>query len=83
MDLRLLIPILSIVGSFVVILTWMNHRHEREKARLGRGAEQNGLAEENARLRATVARLEQRMAVLEQIATDPAERTAREIERLR
>jgi hypothetical protein len=41
------------------------------------------LATENAGLRNKVERLEQRLAVLERIATDPAERTAREIEQLR
>jgi hypothetical protein len=41
------------------------------------------LAEENAGLKADVTRLEDRIAVLERIATDPAERTSREIERLR
>jgi len=34
-------------------------------------------------VRLTVRRLEERTAVLERIATDPAERTAREIEQLR
>ncbi|WP_188055538.1 MULTISPECIES: hypothetical protein [unclassified Sphingosinithalassobacter] len=41
------------------------------------------LAQENERLTGQVSRLEERIAVLERIATDPAERTAREIERLR
>ncbi len=41
------------------------------------------LTGENEALKRTVARLEQRMAVLEEIATDPAQRTAREIENLR
>ena len=41
------------------------------------------LAEENAGLKAQVSRLEDRIAVLERIATDPAERTSREIEQLR
>jgi hypothetical protein len=41
------------------------------------------LTEENDRLRGQVGRLEERLAVLERIATDPAERTAREIEHLR
>jgi hypothetical protein len=41
------------------------------------------LTDENDALRGQVARLEERMAVLERIATDPAERTAREIENLR
>ena len=35
------------------------------------------------RLKGQVGRLEERIAVLERIATDPAERTAREIEQLR
>lgn len=41
------------------------------------------LSAENARLTAQISRLEERIAVLERIATDPAERTAREIEALR
>lgn len=39
--------------------------------------------EENERLRSLVTRLQDRVASLETIATDPAERTAREIEALR
>lgn len=41
------------------------------------------LSAENSALKGQVGRLEERIAVLERIATDPAERTAREIERLR
>ena len=41
------------------------------------------LSGENERLTGQISRLEERIAVLERIATDPAERTAREIERLR
>ena len=41
------------------------------------------VAEENAQLKAQVSRLEDRIAVLERIATDPAERTSRDIENLR
>ncbi|SFP75372.1 hypothetical protein [Sphingomonas rubra] len=41
------------------------------------------LTGENERLAGQVGRLEERIAVLERIATDPAERTAREIEALR
>ncbi len=41
------------------------------------------LSNENERLNGQITRLEERIAVLERIATDPAERTAREIERLR
>ena len=41
------------------------------------------LSNENAHLKGQVSRLEERLAVLERIATDPAERTAREIDSLR
>jgi hypothetical protein len=41
------------------------------------------LTDENAGLKGQVSRLEERIAVLERIATDPAVRTAREIEQLR
>ena len=41
------------------------------------------LTNENDKLTGQVSRLEERIAVLERIATDPAERTAREIEALR
>jgi len=41
------------------------------------------LTTENGQLKGQVSRLEERIAVLERIATDPAERTAREIEQLR
>lgn len=41
------------------------------------------LTDENARLTGQIGRLEERIAVLERIATDPATRTAREIEELR
>ena len=41
------------------------------------------LTNENDGLKGQVSRLEERIAVLERIATDPAERTAREIDQLR
>jgi hypothetical protein len=41
------------------------------------------LTNENGRLQGQVERLEERIAVLERIATDPATRTAREIDELR
>lgn len=41
------------------------------------------LTSENERLNGQVSRLEDRIAVLERIATDPAERTARAIDALR
>lgn len=41
------------------------------------------LAGENEKLRGQLLRLEERISVLERIATDPAERTARDIDALR
>ncbi|KQU62314.1 hypothetical protein ASG67_04265 [Sphingomonas sp. Leaf339] len=41
------------------------------------------LVNENEKLVGKVSRLEERIAVLERIATDPAERTARDIDALR
>lgn len=41
------------------------------------------LSDENAGLKTQVGRLEERIAVLERIAVDPAEHTAREIDQLR
>jgi cell division protein FtsB len=41
------------------------------------------LSSENERLKSQLDRLEERLSVLERIATDPAERTARQIEELR
>lgn len=41
------------------------------------------VGEETAQLRGLMAKMQDRLAVLETIATDPAERTAREIENLR
>ena len=41
------------------------------------------LSSENERLTGQVSRLEERIAILERIATDPAERTARAIDALR
>jgi hypothetical protein len=41
------------------------------------------LSSENERLTGQISRLEERIAVLERIATDPAERVAREIDSLR
>ena len=90
MDLGELIPIVAIASSAWVIVVLARLRHGRGAARAaGTGtsvadAEDNArLAHENEKLRLTITRLEERMAVLERIATDPAERTAREIEELR
>ena len=54
----------------------------RRPGRAARPAEVPGEAEETRRLR-EIEELHQRLAVLERIATDPAERTARAIDELR
>jgi hypothetical protein len=76
-----------------VLTTWIRARHgypiENEwsgtasKGDLAADRKIELLATENGALKATIGRLEERIAVLERIATDPAERTAREIEKLR
>ena len=89
MDFGDLIPIAAILASAGVIVNVLKFRHERQMrdapaaTDLTTVRENAQLAHENEGLRLTVARLEERIAVLERIATDPAERTAREIEQLR
>lgn len=84
MNFATFIPIIAIIAGAAIILTWMNHRHEQRLRELDRGrSDDKPLEADNARLRETVAELRDRINVLERIATDPAERTAREIEELR
>ena len=59
--------------------TGMTHRDDGPQA----GRQIELLTSENGQLKSQIGRLEERIAVLERIATDPAERTAREIENLR
>ena len=89
MNLGVLIPIVAILATAGVITQYLRYLQSRHAAAAAAasaaaGAHENAqLARENESLKRTVERLEQRMAVLEAIATDPAERTAREIEQLR
>ena len=84
------------VAAFVIVLTaivcftflvasWMRLRARERGAAdaLGATREVELLSAENSNLKGQVGRLEERLAVLERIATDPSERTAREIEQLR
>ena len=94
-DFGALIPIVAIIASAWVTVTFLHYRHGSARRRAARSPfcldagtseeprENARLQYENERLRSTVERLEDRIAVLERIATDPAERTAREIESLR
>ena len=89
----LIIILTSICVVGLLINNWMRMKHgiptDEELAvmavRGGPEAERqiHLLTDQNAALRDQVGRLEERIAVLERIATDPAERTAREIEQLR
>ena len=96
MEWGILIPVAAIIGGPIawVATTWIRAHHgypvETEKGellhrhgRLDDGRERQLLIAENERLSGQVSRLEDRIAVLERIATDPAERTARAIDALR
>jgi hypothetical protein len=91
MNFGILIPIVSILATAWMVVTIVRYRHGDKSARDRQSgptsvadAQDNArLAHENETYRLTIKRLEERMAVLERIATDPAERTAREIEQLR
>ncbi len=90
MDLGELIPIIAIMSTAWVIVSIIHYKQGRRlPCPTGRaGGDEDGrenarLAHENEVLRRTIERLEERTAVLERIATDPAERTAREIDALR
>ena len=65
---------------------WRSRRERRDggaNGTLDDGRKVQLLTSENERLHGQVGRLEDRIAVLERIVTDPAERTAREIDALR
>jgi hypothetical protein len=81
-----------VLGSAISTFGWLANNWIR--ARHGYPIEDNpdeapskrrmdAICTENSDLKGQVTKLEQRLAVLERIATDPAERTAREIENLR
>lgn len=96
-DLALLIPIAAItIGPIAWAFnnwnrarhgfepeTWGSRKRRRRDETLDDGRKVELLTSENARLHGQVSRLEERIAVMERIVTDPAERTAREIDALR
>jgi hypothetical protein len=84
------------VAAFIIVMTgmvltasllfaWMRNRAQAKIAGGGLEARRQVelLSSENAGLKGQVGRLEERIAVLERIATDPAQRTAAAIEDLR
>ncbi|MDB5678068.1 hypothetical protein [Sphingomonas bacterium] len=90
-ELGILIPIAAVtIGPVAwVANTWVRARHgypleEPEGSdEVGAKRQVELLTNENERQAGQITRLEARLAVLERIATDPAERTAREIDALR
>jgi hypothetical protein len=66
---------------------WIRARHgfepEAEEDDKPNKKKLDAICAENAELKQQLTQLRERMAVMERIATDPAERTAREIESLR
>jgi len=95
-NLGILVPVAAItIGpASWAFTTWVRARHgypvsDRKGRLVGHDGDLTAnrkaelLMAENERLVGQVSRLEERIAVLERIATDPAERTAREIEALR
>lgn len=96
MQWGILIPIVAIGSGPVawMFTTWIKAKHgypvDNEKGELiGRDGHLTAnrqvelLTSENERLNGQIGRLEERLAVLERIATDPATRTAHEIDALR
>lgn len=91
------IAIIALSMGAWVMTTWIRARHgypldddwtgfsNAKTSRTDLDAERKVhlLTSENERLTGQIGRLEERIAVLERIATDPAERTAREIDALR
>lgn len=71
------------MSSWGIIHSVLEHRQKMAKIKLGRSDREVALSQDKAELKETVAMLQDRLAVLESIATDPARRTAEEIERLR
>jgi hypothetical protein len=84
LDFAVFIPIAAILASACVITSVLRYKQSKQDAATGDAERQAQLlAGENERLRGQIGRLEERLSVLERIATDPSERTAREIESLR
>lgn len=94
-DLGIIIPVTAVAMSPLawVATTWIRAKHgyplEDDKGNPVPRSDPDAkrtielLTNENERQAGQISRLEERIAVLERIATDPAERTAREIDALR
>lgn len=85
-ELSFLIAIMTfMILTAALLFAWIRTRGQARVAKDGLQATRQVelLSNENAGLKGQVGRLEERIAVLERIATDPADRTLREIEQLR
>jgi hypothetical protein len=85
-DVAMFVGIMTaMILTAALLHSWIQARSRSRKTVEGLAAERQLelLSGENAGLKGQVGRLEERIAVLERIATDPAERMAREIEQLR
>jgi hypothetical protein len=80
-----LVIMTAMVLAATLIFSWIRTRGQVKVSAgsLEAGRQVELLSNETAGLKGQVGRLEERIAVLERIATDPAERTAREIDQLR
>lgn len=71
------------MGAWGLTDVILKHRRKMAEIKFGRSDREARLAEDKVQLKETVAMLEDRMAVLERIATDPGRKTAEEIDKLR
>ncbi|KEO89014.1 hypothetical protein EH31_13285 [Erythrobacter longus] len=83
MFLNALLVVLAFSGIMGLTSMFLSHRRSMAEIKYGKSDREVALTEENGELRETVSLMQDRLAVLEQIATDPARRTADEIEKLR
>ena len=83
MFLNALLVVLAFSGIMGLTSMFLSHRRSMAEIKYGKSDREATLTEKNGELRETVSLMQDRLAVLEQIATDPARRTADEIEKLR
>lgn len=79
----IMVAMAMLTGVLVMTSMLLSHRRSMAEIKHGKTDREAVLSEENGELRETVSLMQDRLAVLEQIATDPARRTADEIEQLR
>ena len=82
MILNMMLVILGFAGVMGLASMFLSHRRQMASIRHGASAD-DATKRENIELRETISLMQDRLAVLEQIAVDPAKRTAEEIEKLR